>query len=84
MDDNKTNSGVGTGFMADMLKDLQKQYGIDKKPKGKGKRGNASKKPSEPKGKPEGFTAMPAGQDAKGTTKPSGVCTTPAGMWTWP
>ena len=52
MDDNKTNPGVGAGFMADILKDLQKQYGIDKKPKGKGKRGNASKKPSEPKGKP--------------------------------
>ena len=52
MDDNKTNPGVGAGFMADILKDLQKQCGIDKKPKGKGKRGNASKKPSEPKGKP--------------------------------
>ena len=32
MDDNKTNSGVGTGFMADMLKDLQKQYGYYSRP----------------------------------------------------
>lgn len=69
MDDNKTNPGVGAGFMADILKDLQKQYGIDKKPKGKGKRGDTSKKPAEPKGKPEGFTAMPAGQDAQGSER---------------
>ena len=39
MDDNKTNPGVGktnpgvgAGFMADMLKDLQKQYGYYSQP----------------------------------------------------
>ena len=51
--DKRNNSSFGAGFMADMLKDLQKQYEIDKKPKGKGKRGKASKKSAQPKGKPE-------------------------------
>jgi len=32
MDDNKTNPGVGAGFMADILKDLQKQYGVPVSP----------------------------------------------------
>ena len=63
-DDKRNNSSFGAGFMADMLKDLQKQYEIDKKPKGKGKRGKASKKPAQPKGKPEGLTAMPGNQTA--------------------
>ena len=65
MNDKNTNSGIGAGFMADMLRDLQKQYDLDKKPKGKGKRGKASKKPS---GQDAIGTAMPAGQDAKGDT----------------
>ena len=63
-DDKRNNSTFGAGFMADMLKDLQKQYEIDKKPKGKGKRGKASQKPAQPKGKPEGLTAMPGNQTA--------------------
>ena len=63
-DDKRNNSSFGAGFMADMLKDLQKQYEIDKKPKGKGKRGKASQKPAQPKGKPEGLTAMPGNQTA--------------------
>ena len=56
MDDKRSNQGIGTGFLADMLRDLQKQYEIDKKPKDKGKRGKG--------------TAMPAGQDAKGAAMP--------------
>lgn len=71
MDDKRTDQGIGTGFMADMLRDLQEQYGINKKPKGKGKRGKDLKKPSEPAGKPEGATAMPSGQDAKGAVTPA-------------
>ena len=69
MNDKSTNSGIGAGFMADMLRDLQKQYEIDKKPKGKGKRGKAPKKPA---GQDEKGSATPGGQDAKGTTRPTG------------
>ena len=63
-DDKRNNSTFGAGFMADMLKDLQKQYEIDKKPKGKSKRGKTSKKAAQPKGKPEGLTAMPGNHTA--------------------
>ena len=69
MNDKSTNSGIGAGFMADILRDLQKQYEIDKKPKGKGKRGKAPKKPA---GQDEKGSATPGGQDAKGTTRPTG------------
>ena len=31
-DDNMKNNNFGAGFMADMLKDLQKELNIDKKP----------------------------------------------------
>ena len=40
-DDKRNNSTFGAGFMADMLKDLQKQYEIDKKPKEKGSQGDS-------------------------------------------
>ena len=59
-DDTMNHSGFGSGFMADMLRDLQKQYEIDKKPKGKGKRSKAPRESQNKQGKPEGFTAMRA------------------------
>ena len=65
-DDKTNNTGFGTGFMTDMLRDLQKQYEIDKKPKGKGRRGKSLGKADKKKGKPAGGTAMPAGHTAQG------------------
>ena len=65
-DDKMNNTGFGAGFMADMLKDLQEQYGVDKKPKGKGRRGKSPGKADKKQGKPDGLTAMPAGQEARG------------------
>ena len=66
-DDNRMkNNDFRAGFMADMLKDLQKELNIDKKPKGKSRRGKSPGKADQKQGKPDGLTAMPAGQDAQG------------------
>ena len=62
-DEKMNNIGLGAGFMADMLRDLQKQYEIDRKPEGKRKRSKASGKKQ---GKSGRLTAMPAGQNAQG------------------
>ena len=40
-DDKRNNSTFGVGSMTDILKDLQKQYEIDKKPKEKGSQGDS-------------------------------------------
>ena len=69
-DDNKKGNRFGTGFMADMLGDLQKELGIEKKPKGKGRRKKDSNNPAKAQGKSEGFTAMPAEHEAPGTAMP--------------
>ena len=62
-DEKMNNIGLGAGFMADMLRDLQKQYEIDRKPEGKRKRSKVSGKKQ---GKSGRLTAMPAGQNAQG------------------
>ena len=69
-DDKLNNTGFGAGFMADMLKDLQKELNISKKPKGKGKRGKSPGKADKKQGRPEGLTAMPAGHTAQGAAMP--------------
>lgn len=50
-EDRMNNAGFGAGFMADMLRDLQKQYGIDKKPRGQSKSSNPIKKTEKKYGK---------------------------------
>ena len=70
-DDKMDNTGIGAGFMADMLKELQKQYGIDKKPKGKSGRGKSPGKADKKQGNPDGLIAMPTKKDAKGTAMPA-------------
>ena len=37
-DDKKNTDGFRTGFLGDMLRDLQEELGIENKPKGKGRR----------------------------------------------
>ena len=69
-DDRNKGTGFGTGFMADMLKDLQNEFGIKKKPEGKGRRGKDSKKPRQKRENGERFTAMPAGHGEQGTAMP--------------
>ena len=69
-DDKMNTPGFSDGFMADMLRDLQKQYEIDKKPKGKGKRGKTSKKSAPQKGKVEGVKVMPADHARQGDVMP--------------
>ena len=59
-DDKKNTDGFRAGFLGDMLRDLQEELGIENKPKGKGRRGRASKKPSEKKKKGGEYTALPA------------------------
>ena len=62
-DGKKNNDGFRTGFLGDMLKDLQEQLEHENKAKGKGRRSGSSKKPlrsllnrREP---PTGSTGLP-------------------------
>ena len=52
-DGKKKNDGFRAGFMADMLRNLEDELGIEKKRKGDSKRGRLPKKPADPKGKTE-------------------------------
>ena len=69
-DDKRNNSSFGAGFMADMLKDLQKQYEIDKKPKGKGKRGRHPKSLRSQRESLKGSPQCPATKPQYPATKP--------------
>ena len=72
-DGKKKNDGFRAGFMADMLRNLEDELGIEKKRKGDSKRGRLPKKPADPKGKTESSCASPAGPAAQGTTLPEGT-----------
>ena len=63
MTDDKKNNNFRAGFMADMLKDLQEELGVAKKPKRNGKRRKVSEKPADPKGKSGSSPAAPAGDN---------------------
>lgn len=56
--DHRKNTGFGTGFLGDMLKDLQDQLGNEKKPKGKN-RGSAMPAKAEKAEPPAGRDFMP-------------------------
>ena len=71
MTDDKKNNNFRAGFMADMLKDLQEELGIEHKPKRNGKRRKVSEKPAEPKGKAGCFPAEQAGHTPQGTASPA-------------
>ena len=74
-DDRKKNNNFRAGFMADMLKGLQDELEISKKPKRKSKRGKPARKaePQPPKDRPDGMTVQK-------TAPPSGG----AEQWTAP
>ncbi|MDO5456112.1 MAG: serine/threonine-protein kinase, partial [Eubacteriales bacterium] len=71
MTDDKKNNNFRAGFMADMLKDLQEELGIEHRPKRNGKRRKVSEKPAEPKGKAGCSPAEQAGHTPQGTASPA-------------
>ena len=71
MTDDKNNN-FRAGFMADMLKDLQEELGIEHRSKRNGKRRKVSGKPAEPKGKAGCSPAEQAGHTPQGTASPTG------------